>query len=634
VTVPSKHQPWPETFPETAEKRILVGSFDFETVGLDISDEDNRILSVSIYGDVYPDGIVVMYDEEEKTLDSFIKKAQKHDVLIGWNSDAFDVPALRARLLYHGVDPDQVELPLIIDAMRIHEHMLRKQETSYTLDHVSKKHLKEGKLPFDPGRTLETFKSNPEALATYNLQDSRLVWMLNQQFGYWETFNGIVTRSGLDEYNTRKFAGISMKENGGFAWWRPLMGLVAQYCKKNGRPVPEWPEDEEKSRRNLEKIERPGGFVETPTQGHHKNVVEFDFKSLYPTIIQSFNLGYDSADDNGEITPPFGRYHREPRSTIAAILDDLVVERSAVKKEYEDRKAEGATTEELAALKGRAEALKIFNNSFYGQFYAVFSPLYHYNSAKNITILGQECVQMMMNRMREMGLEVIAGDTDSTYVKVPPEMFNKAAALKFSAELTQHIAEKFKSKYDVDFVGSFDFKSLISNMAIFKKKFYARLELGKKISEIELKGYVRGTTPELQRVAQRRVFETMFEGGDVKAMLAEAKQRFMEKKDHTLLIHWMRAHNSTKNTAQSRAKRELQAAGVVFQKFDQVGFLILGTGKKQRRVYAHLLDDSTVEWLWDNDDTRTPHRNTDFLKPEEASKLWDTMVEKLDGVKT
>jgi len=609
----------------------MIAGWDIESVSLDLNDPENRILSIALYGDQYPDGMVIIFEDEGKTLEAFIEEAKKYEALLGWNSDAFDGPLLAFRLQQYEVAFEEAGLPLLIDCMRVHEHVLRKQETSYTLDHVSRKHLKEGKLPFDPGKTLETFKTDPEKLALYNVQDARLVWMLNETFGYWETFNGIVTRSGLDEYGTRKFAGISMKEDGGFAWWRPLMGLVTQYCKKNGRPIPQWPSDPEKGRRSAEKIDRPGGFVETPAQGHHKNVIEFDFKSLYPTIIQSFNLGYDSADPNGEIAPPFGRYRREPRSTIAAILDELVVERSAVKKEYEEKKATGATTEELAALKGRTEALKIFNNSFYGQLYAVFSPLYHYNSAKNITTLGQHCVQMMIARMREMGLEVIAGDTDSTYVKVLPEMFNKESAIKLSAELTRYIAEKLKEKYGVEFVGSFDFKSLISDMYIEKKKFYARLEDGKPVSEIELKGYVRGTTPELQRVAQRRVFETMFSGGDVKAMLAEAKQRFMEKKDHTLLIHWMRAHASMKNTAQARAKRALQEAGVVFQKFDQVGFLILGSGKKQRRLYAHWLQDSTVEWTWD--DEKRLRTDTDFLSPDEAARLWDSMLLKVNGVK-
>ena len=610
----------------------MIGSFDIECVSLDLNDPDNRILTIAIWGDLHLDGIVFGFDDEGKTIEAFLQECQGYSALIGWNSDSFDVPLLMSRLRTLGVDMDAIGLPLILDGMRIHEHMLRKLETSYTLDHVAKKHLKEGKIPFDRASTLETFEKDRDALATYNLQDAKLVYLLNKQFGYFETFDAIVKRAGLDEYNTRKFAGISQKTEGGFAWWRPLMGLVTKYCKSKGVPAPEWPSDVQKSLRSQEKIDRPGGFVEIPLKGHHKNVLEFDFASLYPSLIRTFNLGYDSADENGEIRPPFGRYvsATTQRSTVAAILDELVDERSAVKREYEDRKAAGATTEELAALKGRIEALKIFLNSFFGQFYAVFSPLYHYFSAKNITTLGQKCVKLMLARMKEMGFKVIAGDTDSTYVSVPPEKFNKESALALSEELTKHVSENLRSEYGVEFVGSFDFKGLISDMYIEKKKFYARLEVGKPVSEIEIKGYVRGNTPEIQRIAQRRVFETMFLGGDVKAMLAEAKAKFLAGKDHIVFISWMRVHTMATKTAQSKAMKALQEAGVVFQRFEQVGFLLIGSGKKQRRIAAHALPDSTVEWMWS--DEKVLHRNTDFLTDEVAEWVWDSMVKKLDGV--
>jgi DNA polymerase-2 len=609
----------------------VVGGFDIECVSLDLSDPNNRILTIAIWGDLHLDGIVLGFDDEGKTIEAFAQEANPYSALIGWNSDSFDLPLLAARLQRFSVDLGDCGLPLILDGMRIHEHVLRKLETSYTLDHVAKKHLKEGKIPFDRGLTLETFEKDREALAAYNLQDARLVYLLNKQFGYFDTFDAITKRAGLDEYNTRKFAGISQKTDGGFAWWRPLMGLVTKYCKAKGLPVPEWPSDTQKSLRSQETVERPGGFVEEPLPGHHKNVMEFDFASLYPSLIRTFNLGADSADENGEIRPPFGRYvpATTHRAMVAAILDELVDERGAVKKEYEARKDAGATTEELAALKGRTEALKILLNSFYGQYYAIFSPLYHYNSAKNITTLGQKCVKMMLSRMREMGFEVIAGDTDSTYVRVPPEKFNKESALSLSAELTKYVSEKLREEYGVEFVGSFDFKSLISDFYIEKKKFYARLDLGKPVSEIEIKGYVRGNTPELQRVAQRRVFETMFSGGDVKAMLAEARAKFLSGKDHTIFLQWMRVHTG-RNTAQAKALLALIEAGVVFQKFEQVGFLLVGTGKKQRRIAAHALPDSTVEWMWM--DEKVLRRNTDFLTTEEAERMFDAMVNKLDGV--
>ena len=285
---------------------------------------------------------------------------------------------------------------------------------------------------------------------------------------------------------------------------------------------------------------------------------------------------------------------------------------------------------ELAALKGRTEALKILNNAFYGQLYAVFSPLYHYASAKNITTLGQEFTKLMLARMRELGFEAIAGDTDSTYVKVPSEMFNKESAKALGMELTGFVSKHILAKYGVHFVGSFDFKDLLSDMALFKKKFYARLISGKPVTALEIKGYTRGTTPEIQRDLQRKVFETMFAGGDVKAMITDERARFFDAKDHTGFLTWMRPHSNEGTTAQVRAKKALEAAGIVVQRSEQVGFLILGSGKKQKRLIAHMLPDSRVEWMWHGDETL--HLETEFLTPEEAERQWDQTVKKLDGV--
>ena len=603
-----------------------IGSMDVESLNLDIEDPDNRIFSIALIGDLHPNGQVFAFDDESETIATFIDAASEYDGLLGWNSDYFDLPLMRARL---GQDSGLMDgLPIVLDCMRTHKSMLRKNETDYSLDHVAKRHLGEGKIPFDFNRTKEIFDNDRETLKRYNLHDTKLVLRLNKMFGHWDTFNGIVKRAGLDSYNARKFAGISQKEEG-FAWWRPLMGLVTQYCAQKGFRAPQWPSNEEKDRRRQKAIQRPGGFVETPKVGYHQNLIEYDFASLYPSLIRSLNLGADSCSPGGEIHAKFGHYVRTPRSVVAAILDELVAERSVDKAEYERRRAEGASPEELAALKGKTEAGKVLANSFYGQMYAPFSPLYHYESAKTITTTGQECVQLMLARMREMGYEVIAGDTDSTYIKVPPEHFNQESAMALSKELTKYVSEHFQKTYGVEFAGSFDFKGMLDHFYTEKKKFYAVLEHGKPMSSLGIKGYVRGNTPELQRDLQKKVFETMFSGGNIDSMLEAEGVKFLTGLDHTGLISWMVDRKGGK-TAQAKAKRALGGAGITISRYEQVGFLIVGSGKKRKVLSAHRLPDSTVEWLWQGETIL--HRETNFLTPEEAAKHWDSLLKKLDGV--
>jgi hypothetical protein len=42
------------------------------------------------------------------------------------------------------------------------------------------------------------------------------------------------------------------------------------------------------------------------------------------------------------------------------------------------------------------------------------------------------------------------------------------------------------------------------------------------------------------------------------------------------------------------------------------------------------LPDSTIEWLLEGETTL--HREAELLTQEEAEKMWDTMLKKLDGV--
>jgi len=287
----------------------------------------------------------------------------------------------------------------------------------------------------------------------------------------------------------------------------------------------------------------------------------------------------------------------------------------------------------MAALKGRTEALKILNNSYYGQLYAPFSPLFHFDSARNITTLGQECVRLMLDTVKEHGARAIAGDTDSTYIEVSPENLTEEYANQLSAVLTAKIAVHLKSKYNVDFVGAFDFKGLYSDMEIHKKKRYAKLEKGKPIADMDVIGYERGDVFDLQLELQEEIFRRHFTGGDVPAAVREARVRL--KSDHTKVLRWRRGSTS----AEGRAARALVAAGLPSIPGDSVGFLILGKGTKkspEHRIAARRLDSETVEWIdvrsTDEVVTRGPSREKIFLTETEEEDVWQQIAESLDGL--
>ena len=597
-----------------------VGAFDLESVTYDLEDPANRILSASLYGDLHPDGWAVSLDDERELIERFLTEARRYDGLLGWNIDEFDLPLLvrqaRACRAHMSI------LPVTLDAMRVHYHMLRKVEVSDALGYVAGRHLGEGKLPIDHRNMTKAFETDREALKAYNIQDSRLVYLLDRKFGYWATFSAIVERAGLDDRGARAFAApSSMKENGSFAWWRPIYGLVTARCRRLGVSPPAWPtESEKRLRREVE--DRPGAFIADPVRGHHKCVMEFDFRSLYPSIVQSFNLGYgDTNDPQGEVVCPTGRYTSKRRSVMAGILDELVEERAQVRREHD-----AAPT---PALKGRLEALKIFSNAMYGQLYAPFSPFYNYQSARDVTMIGQELIREMLRRIAEMGLQVIAAHTDSTYIKVPPGLFDEAGGRRLGRELEEHMYAYVAARYGVEFRGAFEFRGLLSDLAVYSKTQYARLEAGRPLSEMELRGYLRSNTPPLHRDLQRRVFEALFRGEDPLAMLAAEKEAFLSRRDHTGLLAWVRAVSKAPGTAPERARASL-ARLVPLGRLEQVGYLISSDGDREFRYAAHLLPDGRAEWAMEGLDALSTDR--EILRPRQAELAWDETVRRLDGL--
>ena len=65
-----------------------------------------------------------------------------------------------------------------------------------------------------------------------------------------------------------------------------------------------------------------GGYVKEPSHGIYENIVYFDFRSLYPSIIISKNISPDTLTENGNeetchIAPEFcHKFKKEPKGFI------------------------------------------------------------------------------------------------------------------------------------------------------------------------------------------------------------------------------------------------------------------------------------------------------------------------------
>jgi DNA polymerase-2 len=80
-----------------------------------------------------------------------------------------------------------------------------------------------------------------------------------------------------------------------------------------------------------------GGHVLEPLTGMHRTVWVFDFKSLYPSLIRTFNidpLSYvaEPAGDQELIETPGGGAFRRSPAILPRMLDELFPRREAAKR--------------------------------------------------------------------------------------------------------------------------------------------------------------------------------------------------------------------------------------------------------------------------------------------------------------
>merc|ERR1712216_127858 len=165
-----------------------------------------------------------------------------------------------------------------------------------------------------------------------------------------------------------------------------------------------------------------GGWCWSQSVASMTSVCLLDFNSLYPSIIQEYNIDfttvqYDKSkkmnatagqDEQAIIpeVPPSGL----EQGVLPRLIKTLVERRRAVKNEIKKQQDQS----KLKQLDIRQMALKIMANSMYGCLGFSYSRFYAKPLAALVTYKGREILQDTMDLANDqLGHEVIYGDTDS-----------------------------------------------------------------------------------------------------------------------------------------------------------------------------------------------------------------------------
>ncbi|KAF9100336.1 DNA-directed DNA polymerase alpha catalytic subunit pol1 [Mortierella sp. GBA35] len=218
-----------------------------------------------------------------------------------------------------------------------------------------------------------------------------------------------------------------------------------------------------------------GGLVLEPKKGFYDQyVLLLDFNSLYPSIIQEYNICFTTVKhDREKDDDTLPDYPEEglPQGILPKLLANLVDRRREVKKLMKN--AIGAKYEEYNI---RQMGLKLTANSMYGCLGAVYSRFYAKQLAMLITSRGREILQNTVDLATESGLDVIYGDTDSIMINTNT---TKMEDVKPIAENLKKIVNARYKLLEIEMDGMY------KRMLLLKKKKYAALMVVEKNGKVE-----------------------------------------------------------------------------------------------------------------------------------------------------
>uniref|UniRef100_A0A2K5TTK6 DNA polymerase n=1 Tax=Macaca fascicularis TaxID=9541 RepID=A0A2K5TTK6_MACFA len=250
--------------------------------------------------------------------------------------------------------------------------------------------------------------------------------------------------------------------------------------------------DTNKYKKGRKKAAYAGGLVLDPKVGFYdKFILLLDFNSLYPSIIQEFNICFTTvqrvASEAQKVTED-GEQEQIPELPDPSLemgilpreIRKLVERRKQVKQLM---KQQDLNPDLILQYDIRQKALKLTANSMYGCLGFSYSRFYAKPLAALVTYKGREILMHTKEMVQKMNLEVIYGDTDS--IMINTNSTNLEEVFKLGNKKSE--VNKLYKLLEIDIDGIF--KSLL----LLKKKKYAALVVeptsdGNYATKQELKG--------------------------------------------------------------------------------------------------------------------------------------------------
>lgn len=540
------------------------------TIALDIeSDKDSgKLFCVGLYGHNYKKAFIVGDTKlanavscatEADCLEQLKKEILKRDpdIITGWNITDFDFPYLKERYEKNnlsfdiGRDASETRMRItndffrastvtimgrqVLDGLNLLKDPFIKEAPSiknasfesWTLEDVAQSLLGEGKHITGKDRHEiigQLYRSKEsqtqQKLIDYNLQDCKLAYDILEKT---KTLDLAIERSQLTGLPLDRLSGSIAAFDSLYIREAHKKGLVS--------PTTRFSKKEERIK---------GGYVMESTPGIYHHVIVLDFKSLYPSIIKTFNIdpaSFIEKEEKGSIKAPNGAHFKNQQGVLPTLIETLHEARERAKKEER----------ELASY-----AIKIIMNSFFGVLANPSCRYFSLDIANAITHFAQYIVKLTAEKIREKSYEVTYSDTDSVFINTKAD---NNAAEKIGKDLTKYINEFYKemihktyhrtSQLELEFKRHYSaflmppLRSSEKGAEKGSKKRYAGLLENKGKEELEIVGLeaIRGDWTEAAQDFQRELLLHIFKRKEFVAFIKDYVKKIKEGKMDAKLIY-------------------------------------------------------------------------------------------------
>ena len=489
---------------------------------------------------------VEFVNSEADMIEKFIETIKEYqpDCIVGYFSDGFDFPYIKARAdkyrinLDLGLDGSPVSFKrglgestvkirgiLHLDILKFIKKIMSGslQLDSYSLNVVSQELLHEKKKDINIDDIMKAWDDvkDLEKYIEYNLQDTELTLKVFQKI--FPNMAELV-----------KLVGASMFDVCRMSYGKLVESYLIKKAKEFNEIVPNKP-----SHGNIEErmnVSYQGAFVMEPQVGLYENVVFYDFMSLYPSIIVAKNIdpGTFNKEKKGYKTPEMTVHNKKVNyyfdskreGFIPKVVKDLIVRRNRVK--------EILKKEKNPLLEARSYALKTVANSSYGMFAFFGARYYCRECAASIASFGREYIQKTIKKADEEGFKVIYSDTDSLAATL------KGMSKKAANEFLKKINDELPSLMELEIEGFYPrgiFVSKKSDTQGAKKK-YALID---EDNELIITGFetVRKDWSLIARETQLKVLEMILKEGKYENALKYTKKIIKDVLDRKVKLDKM-----------------------------------------------------------------------------------------------